>query len=272
MVALVTLSVGCSTGSGPAGLDLPAQRQNAKGQAVIDPLGRVVLTPADAAKGLAPLPARISIDALGVKGFLAAVEQNVQEFWTVQLAKLHRQAPRPRLLLPARGETVSSKCLPGKLPRGQADQLAFFCPLDNTIVVAQVLATQVDAGKVEAEAIGTRTTANSGDLAVAYILAHEFAHAVQFKLGLFDSSDGPSPRIEQHADCWAGVWAHDVITHHTLEDANLGEAVAAAALVGDYDIEAAGHHGTPKERVAAFLRGYAGVRPSSCQPLLNRRS
>ncbi len=261
---------GCTSGGTPAGLELPKPTPR-QGTLVIDPLGRVRLTPADAKKGLHPLPARISIDALGTEKFLEAVFQNVSEFWANQLEKLNRTPPNVTFQVAGHGEKIKSDCLPPSLPKGTEDLLAFFCPLDNRIVISQRLAEQVRVGKLTSPDLGSRKTANSGDLAVAYILAHEYGHAVQFSLSLFDRQSGPSPRIEQHADCWAGVWAHDAITHHYLEDANLGEAVAAASLVGDYEANSPGHHGTPRERVAAFLLGYSGSKPSSCQPLLSRR-
>ncbi len=259
LVALV-LVAGCA-GGGPAGLDLPAQ-QAKKATVVIDPLGRVRLSPADGSKGLAPLPERISIDALGTESFMEAVFQNVSEFWANQLEKLHRKPPTVTFQVAAHGEKIRSDCLPRTLPEGTEDLLAFFCPLDNHIVVSQRLAEQVREGRISSPAFGDRHTADSGDLAVAYVIAHEYGHAVQFRLGLFDRDSGPSPRIEQHADCWGGVWAHDAVTHHTLEDANLGEAVAAAGLVGDYEANSPGHHGTPA----------SGWRPScSATPVPSRR-
>lgn len=271
VVVGLALIGGCTSGATPAGLELPKPIPK-QGSVVIDPLGRVRLTPSDAKKGLHPLPGRISIDALGTKGFLDAVFQNVSEFWANQLGKLNRKPPKVTFKVAGHGDKISSECLPPRLPKGTEDLLAFFCPLDNRIVISQRLAEQVRAGKISSPDLGHRRTSNSGDLAVAYILAHEYGHAVQFSLGLFDRQAGPSARIEQHADCWAGVWANDAITHHYLEDANLGEAVAAAGLVGDYEANSPGHHGTPRERVAAFLLGYSGAKPSSCQPLLSRRN
>ncbi len=269
-LAALVLVAGCSTGgSRPAGLDLPPVSQP-KGAPVIDPLGRVLLTPADRAAGLQPLPERISTAALGTKAFMEAVFRSVEDYWTTQLAKLHRKPPEVRFTVLEHGQSLRSACLPRSLPKGTEDLLAFFCPLDNRIVVSEQLAEDVLKGTISAPDFGTRRTRNSGDLAVAYVIAHEYGHAVQYDLGLFGRNSDSSPRIEQHADCLAGVWAHEAITDHLLEDANLGEAVAAAGLVGDYETSSPGHHGTPRERVAALLLGYAGARPSSCQPLLGR--
>ena len=84
----------------------------------------------------------------------------------------------------------------------------------------------------------------SGDFAVAYIVAHEYAHQVQAELGLYDryGQQLPTMNFELQADCYAGTWAKSVDLHQirctvagrcyeagpTGQIANLGRRLAIA--------------------------------------------
>ena len=68
------------------------------------------------------------------------------------------------------------------------DRAAFYCPADDTIYVAQRFAADLYAGVVRGlpgESAGIGRAA--GDFAVAYVLAHEYAHNLQQELGVFDN-------------------------------------------------------------------------------------
>ena len=105
----------------------------------------------------------------------------------------------------------------------------------------------------------------AGDFAVAYVLAHEYAHNLQQELGMFDTGVGRSARpYELQADCLAGTWAHSVFEEGLLQPGDLEEATNAALAVGDFDVGNAQHHGTPDERRDALLTGYDTGEPAQC--------
>lgn len=102
----------------------------------------------------------------------------------------------------------------------------------------------------------------SGDFAAAYVLAHEFGHAVQERLGL----EGASIQVELQADCFAGAWARSADEENLLEAGDLDEAVMALYQGRDvpgtpWTDESA--HGSAFERNKAFAAGYDGG-PQSC--------
>lgn len=113
----------------------------------------------------------------------------------------------------------------------------------------------------------------AGDFAVAYVVAHEYAHNLQQELGVFDNSVSPSARpFELQADCMAGVWAFSVFAKGDLEEGDIEEATNAALAVGDFDVGNEQHHGTPEERRDALLAGFNTGDPSICRRYLPQRS
>ena len=85
-----------------------------------------------------------------------------------------------------------------------------------------------------------------GDLAQAYVIAHEFGHHVQHLLGVVEqtgptgTAEANSVRTELQADCYAGVWAENAADTGFLEPptaAQVGDALNAAAAVGDDRIQ-----------------------------------
>ena len=146
------------------------------------------------------------------------------------------------------------------------DRAAFYCPADDTIYVAQRFAADLYNGVARGlpgESTGVGHAA--GDFAVAYVVAHEYAHNVQQELGIFDNRVTSTAKpFELQADCWAGTWANSVYEQGHLAAGDLEEATNAALAVGDFDVGNAQHHGTPEERRDALLAGFEGGDPSKC--------
>jgi hypothetical protein len=92
----------------------------------------------------------------------------------------------------------------------------------------------------EFEAAGVRL----GDIAQAYVVAHEVAHHVQELLGILprvrtaDQQDpagenARSVRLELQADCLAGIWKHSRYRRGQLSPTDFEDALRAAAVVGN---------------------------------------
>lgn len=105
----------------------------------------------------------------------------------------------------------------------------------------------------------------SGDFAAAFVLAHEFGHAMQARL----------PRREElgvlnelQADCFAGAWAAHVAEQGLLEAGDLDEATLAVFTARDVPGTAFTDpraHGSGFERTRAFADGYEAG-PTRCYP------
>lgn len=95
------------------------------------------------------------------------------------------------------------------------------------------------------------------DVAVVAVCAHEFGHILQFKHGLIQKVNAGQPtvkRSELQADFFAGYFAG----LRKRERPEYPAAVIAMTQfnVGDHGVGDRNHHGTPKERGAAVVRGF----------------
>lgn len=98
----------------------------------------------------------------------------------------------------------------------------------------------------------------SGDLGVALVLAHEWGHVVQDRVGM----QGATITFEHQADCYAGAWfAHireDESDPFTVTDADLDRALANLLDLGDVPGIAASDplaHGNAFDRIKGFQDG-----------------
>lgn len=97
-----------------------------------------------------------------------------------------------------------------------------------------------------------------GDAFVYYLIGHEYAHAIQNRLG---TSLDLTIEYELQADCYAGAYLGDQIRSGTLtlEDGDIGELRAGLRAVADpqgtpwFDPRA---HGTAEQRISYFGRGF----------------
>ena len=91
-----------------------------------------------------------------------------------------------------------------------------------------------------------------GDAALAYILAHEYAHAAQTVGGFLPKN---ITAIELQADCMAGFYM-GAMPDVTFDLQDIRQIAAIAYKVGDYEFNNRQHHGTPEQRARAVLRGF----------------
>jgi predicted metalloprotease len=137
----------------------------------------------------------------------------------------------------------------------------FYCPPDQTIYVDTAFFDQLQ-----------QFGSSAGPLAQLYVVGHEWGHHIQNITGLMSqanlSTTGPASdgvRLELQADCFAGAWIADAPMLDEPTDAQIRDALSAAAAVGDDNIQEATQgqvqpetwtHGASESRQKWFLAGF----------------
>jgi predicted metalloprotease len=227
-------------------------------QAADEPAGSAPATQAPA-QVPAQAPARIGVD-----GEFPGSMYDFQAYWFTDVATWWQSqgvASFAYYRFPAPGEWFPSPC-----GDGPNDLAAFYCAGDDTVVVSQAMAIRIWEGTVDLT--GQFSGEAAGDMGVVYVLAHEYAHNVQFEQGLL-TAGLPVINTELHADCWAGVYARAKQDAGQLDTTDIPEAIATAARVGNYESGDPQFHGTPEQRVAAFQQGVTGGQPIACDAVLD---
>lgn len=158
---------------------------------------------------------------------------------------------------------------------GQSVMGPFYCPADEKIYLDlsfyEDMKTQLKA---------------AGDFAFAYVIAHEVGHHIQNKLGITKQTQQAqrnarsqkevnqiSVNVELQADCFAGVWGHQIQKEGKLEAGDVEEAFLAAEAVGDDRLQQQSQgrvipdsftHGSSAQRLAWFRKGLQTGNPSVC--------
>jgi uncharacterized protein len=195
--------------------------------------------------------------------FMEQVLVSVDTYWTRTLTAAGLPEPQVRYFWVPRGQGVLTAC------RVVADdRAAFYCSADDTIYIAERFASDVYRGIAD-DLPGERAGKGNavGEFGLAYVIAHEYAHNVQFELGFYElqnPSDGVKA-FELQADCMAGLWGNAVYREGRYDEQDVEQAISTAQAVGDFDFGAAEHHGTPDERRAAWLDGFRTGDPSRCR-------
>lgn len=200
--------------------------------------------------------------------FVSVVLADTEQTWHGLFAERHLTYTEPTLVL-FRG-AVQSAC-----GFAQAAMGPFYCPGDHKLYLDLAFFDEMK-----------RRLGAPGDFAQAYVIAHEVGHHVQTLLGAMDDmrraqqgasaaqANRQSVRIELQADCYAGVWGHHADKdRQIIEAGDLEEALTAAAAVGDDTLQQANGrvrpetftHGTAKQRVEWFRRGYDAGTIDSCR-------
>lgn len=200
-----------------------------------------------------------------VDEFLTFVLTDVDTFWSDAFAASGLPEPYVNYWWTQPGEQMETGCVDqnGNVAVTH-DMTAEYCPADDRIVISTAVATNLWSG---ADVFGRGADTRMGDFAVAYVVAHEYAHNVQDELEYpqWVRTNGlPTETLELHADCFAGVWANASYYEGQLEAGDVEEALAAAAVLGDYDASDPGFHGTPEQRAEAFGLGYDSGSAQSC--------
>ncbi|MDH4144938.1 MAG: neutral zinc metallopeptidase, partial [Acidimicrobiia bacterium] len=142
------------------------------------------------------------------------------------------------VVVPDDQRLVVTACAAGPVDGSAA---AFYCPADDTIVVARRILAAIERG--------------FGLHAAEAIIAHEYAHNVQAERGLVFARVVDA---ELQADCLAGQWSRSRRERALVGQAGIDDAARLFWLLGDYEFGSADHHGTPGERLGAFYRGVDG--------------
>jgi len=183
-----------------------------------------------------------------------------EQVWGM-LFKEHSMEYKKPVMVLFRGRTHS--------PCGQADAQSgpFYCPADEKIYLDLSFFDEL-----------TKQLGAHGDFAMAYVIAHEVGHHVQYLLGTTQEvraqeknlsekeANRLSVALELQADFYAGIWAHyNEKLNQVLEEGDIEEALSAANAVGDdrlqqqsqgYVVPDAFTHGTSQQRMYWFKKGF----------------
>jgi predicted metalloprotease len=198
--------------------------------------------------------------------FLSAALDDAQSMWREILTRQGKPYQDAKLVLFR--QQVSSACGNASSAMGP-----FYCPGDEKVYIDLEFYEQL-----------ARSYGAPGDFAQVYVLAHEIGHHVQNVLGTNAAvrrAQGANPgqenalsvAMELQADCYAGVWAHQVARRGDLEAGDVDEGLGAAAAVGDDRLQkqARGEvnpesftHGSSAQRMQWFKAGFDTGDASRC--------
>ncbi len=200
--------------------------------------------------------------------FVSVVLADTESTWQLEFQKLGMTYQEPKLVLFR--NAVNSAC-----GYAQSAMGPFYCPGDKKLYIDLAFYEDMK-NKLGAP----------GDFAQAYVIAHEVGHHVQNLLGTStqvaqaqqqsskEQANQLSVKLELQADCYAGIWGYYADSERQmLEKGDIEEALNAASAIGDDKLQqqAGGvvrpesfTHGTSKQRVAWFKRGFEQGKVEAC--------
>ncbi|WP_272658985.1 KPN_02809 family neutral zinc metallopeptidase [Providencia sp. PROV121] len=199
--------------------------------------------------------------------FTSVMLASTEDVWQTEFKKLGKQYQQPKLVIYRNG--TSTACGQGKAFMGP-----FYCPADNKVYIDlsfyNDMKTKLGAG---------------GEFAQGYVVAHEIGHHVQHLLGIEQQvrklqqgvstkeANKLSVKLELQADCFSGVWGHNMDKEGILDDGDLQSALNAAQAIGDDRLQQQSQgrvipdsftHGTSQQRYFWFKKGFETGDINSC--------
>jgi len=186
--------------------------------------------------------------------FASTVIGSTNDLWRDVFARNGRAYQEPRLVLFR--NLTNSGCGFASSQTGP-----HYCPNDQTIYLDETFFDELIR----------RYGAEGGDVAEAYVLAHEAGHHAQNQLGIMQEvqarglDNDLSIKLELQADCFAGLWAYSIKDLGVFGENEINEAISAAEAVGDDRIQKTSMggvnpetwtHGSSAQRVEWFNRGF----------------
>ncbi|MDO5686999.1 MAG: neutral zinc metallopeptidase [Neisseria sp.] len=212
-------------------------------------------------------PVQQSAQEAQLSQFAAVVLAETEDTWGDYFRRAGHTYSPPKLVL-YRGATRTA------CGTGQSVMGPFYCPADQKVYLDLSFYDDM-----------RRKLRANGDFAFAYVIAHEVGHHVQNMLGVTRQTQAMqqrapqaqanqiSVRVELQADCFAGVWAHDVKNKQLLDVGDVEEAFQAAEAVGDDRLQQQQKgriipdsftHGSSAQRLTWFRRGLQSGDPAQC--------
>lgn len=200
----------------------------------------------------------LSAEEIEIGEFSKVVFADTEDIFTKLFQENGLEYRKPKMVL--FDDQVDTACGVGTAAAGP-----FYCPGDEKVYMDLRFF----------EELKTKFGAKGGDFAIAYVIAHEVGHHVQHLVGTNakvrelqqrsnkNQANKLSVAQELQADFYAGVWAHH--NNQYIEIGDIEEAISAAQAVGDDAIQSKmqGYvqpetftHGTSKQRVEWFMKGY----------------
>jgi uncharacterized protein len=192
--------------------------------------------------------------------FVKVVLADTEDVWTKIFGDMGKNYSKPTLVL--FHDATTSGCGDASSSSGP-----FYCPIDHDVYIDLSFAQELN-----------QRFSVSGDFAMAYVVAHEVGHHVQYLLGITQKMERIhqqvseteynkySVRLELQADFYAGVWAHyDQKMKNVIDPNDIAEALNAANAIGDDRLQKeiqgtvtpdSFTHGTSAQRMYWFKKGY----------------
>jgi uncharacterized protein len=203
------------------------------------------------------------VDTKNYLSFSEKIIGSNNQVWTQEFAKTGDKYTAPKLVL-FRQRTPSA-C-------GGADSASgpHYCPSDKTIYLDETFFQELTS----------KLGAKGGDVAEAYVMAHEVGHHIQKLQGTFakfnTQDNKTSVKVELQADCFAGFWAGNLKSQGIISENEIDQAIDAASSVGDDRIQKSTTgtvnpetwtHGSSAQRKQWFLTGYRADSSSVCDTI-----
>jgi predicted metalloprotease len=206
--------------------------------------------------------------------FVSAVLAQNEDIWSKilpQQANMRYQPPRLVLF----SGVDRSGC-----GTAQAAMGPFYCPADKKVYLDTSFFREMQ-----------RKLGGGGEFAYAYVVGHEVGHHIQNLLGILPKANqlrersserdanAISVRIELQADCFAGVWAHNIQAMGRLDQGDIEQAMRTASAIGDDKLQKAAQgvavpdsftHGSSAQRMKWFNTGFQSGSMQSCDTFRNQ--